>query len=225
MLTITTWKWGEKYNLDYVRRLSAGLRRHLWQGYQFICVTDDKRVENIPGVTRWPISDHRLTEIRGCYARLRMFDPAWQKSHNIKDRIVCIDLDTVITGPLDALFCRSETFLILQGANSSNPNPFNGSLMMLRPGFHAEVWTDFNLETAAQVPYYDFPDDQGWLWHKLPGASGWESGPHSGVYAFKKPGWPRGDNLPIGARMVAFPGWRDPSRFMDLSWVREHWRV
>jgi hypothetical protein len=136
---------------------------------------------------------------------------------------VCIDLDTVITGPLDGLFDRPENFIILQGANASNPCPFNGSLMMLRAGARPDVWRDFSLKAAGSVPFFEFPDDQGWLWHKIPDAAGWKAGSESGVYAFQKPGWPKDDRLPADAKIVAFPGWRDPSKFANEPWVRQHW--
>ncbi len=173
-------------------------------------------------------SDLPLTKIKGCFARLRMFDPLYQENieivaHSKIDRIVCMDLDTVITGPLDPLFDRDETFLILQGANAANPCPFNGSLMMLRAGHHSEVWSDFSLEKARAVPFYEFPDDQGWIHHMLPNAAGWKVGAESGVYAFQKPGWPKGDDLPADARMVVFPGWRSPEKFKHLKWIKENW--
>jgi len=46
-----------------------------------------------------------------------------------------------------------------------------------------------------------------------------------GVYAFKKRNWPKGDALPSNARVVAFPGFRDPSQFGHLDWVAQHWRA
>lgn len=211
MLTVCTWLWGAKYGESDVRKLQAGLKRHLKQPYRFVVCQ--------PGQ-----EDRHLTEIKGCFARLRMFDPAWQAQHPDADRFVCIDLDVVVTRELDPLFYRPETFLILQGANAANPCPFNGSLWMLRPGTRPDVWADFSLEAAAKVPHYDYPDDQAWMAHKLPQASGWKAGPQSGVYAFKKPGWPKGDDLPGDARLVVFPGWRSPEKFSHLSWVKQHWQ-
>lgn len=139
------------------------------------------------------------------------------------DRLACMDLDTVITGPLDEIFDRDNSFLILQGANSSNPCPYNGSIFMLRAGAHSEVWNDFSLEAAAKVPFFEFPDDQGWLAHKIPNAAGWLVGQGSGIYAFQKRGWPQGEDLPADARMAVFPGWRSPEKFKHLPWVRENW--
>ncbi len=210
MLTVCTWVWGTKYGLEYVERLAAGLRRNLTQPYRFELVGVEDR-------------DQELLSVPGCFPRLRMFDPEWQRDHGIDDRLVCVDLDVVITGPLDSVFDRPEPFVILGGANSHNPCPFNGSLMMLRPGAHPEVWSDFSLEAAKHIPFYAFPDDQGWLWHKIPDAAVWPAGRQSGVYSFRKRGWPSDDVLPSGAKMVAFPGRRDPSQFTHLEWVKQHW--
>lgn len=209
-LTVGAWFWGDKYNSNYIGRLQRGVARHLTQPYRFKIFNPSQE-------------DEYLTKLPGCFARLRMFDPKWQKENDI-DRLVCLDLDSVITGPLDPLFDRPEPFVILQGANAVNPCPYNGSLMMLRAGAHPEVWNDFSLEAAQQIPKHEFPDDQGWLWHKVPGTARWKAGSESGVYAFQKPGWPRGTkSLPSDTRLVVFPGWRDPAKFVHLDWVRENW--
>lgn len=214
MLHVSCWLWGDKYGDDHVDRLAAGVARHLRQPYQWRVFSPQS--EDIP-----------LTKIVGCFARLRMFDPRWQAHQRMVpgDRLVTLDLDSVVTGPLDPLFDREEPFLILQGANASNPCPFNGSLQMVEAGYRPDVWTDFSLEAARTIEYHEFPDDQGWLWHKLPNAAGWTAGSTSGVYAFRKPGWPKGGDhvLPKDARLVVFPGWRDPSLFTKLPWVRDNW--
>lgn len=209
-LVISTWMWGKKYSGTYIARLQHGVRRHLRQIHRFIVINP-------------PDGDEALHA--GCFCRLRMFSQAFQRAHGINkgDRLVCLDLDNIITGPLDPLFERDESFVILGGANAANPNPFNGSIMMLRAGEHADIWADFTLEKAQQIPFYEFPDDQGWIHHRLPGAATWPVAT-SGIYGFKKPGWPKGsDELPGNARMVCFLGKRDPSQFTHLPWVRDHW--
>lgn len=211
-LIIATWIWGSKYTADYVGKLARGIRRNMRTPYRFIVATP-----------QW--EDEWLTQAPGCLARLRMFDPHWQHRQGLRqgDRLVTIDLDVVITGDLSPLFDLDASFVILGGANAANPCPYNGSIMMLTCGEHAQVWCDFSLEAIRQVPFYEFPDDQAWLAHKLPGAVTWRVGASSGIYAFKKPGWPRDDRLPADARMVVFPGWRDPAKFTRLSWVQRHW--
>lgn len=209
-LNIVVWKWGKKYPSYYVDRLRHGLKRHLHQEFTF-------------GVFHPEARDDYLTKIPGCFARLRVFDPAWQEKNNLTGRIVQMDLDVVITGPLDGLFNRPEKFVILTGCNASNPCPYNGSLMMLRAGARPDVLADFTLKNASSVPYFEFPDDQGWLAYKIPNAAGWQAG-KDGVYCFQKPGWPKGEALPKDAKLVAFPGWRDPEKFKHLDWVKEHWQ-
>lgn len=226
MFNICTFLWGDKYGVSDVAKLARGVRRHLSEPYRFICLTDDILREPIEGVDYQPIPNKDLLNIPGCFARLCLFDPHWQFIRDIGEgeRIVCIDLDTVITGDLFPLFNRDNPFLILTGANAANPCPYNGSLWLLHAGYRPDVWSDFTLEKANAAGFYSFPDDQGWMAHKIPGVAGWPAGSRSGVYAFKKPAWPKGDDLPADARMVVFPGWRRPARFTDLEWVREHWR-
>lgn len=209
-LTICTWLWGTRYSHDYVRKLRAGVSRNLSEPHEFKVCTPQPE-------------DEHLTEIKGCFARLRMFDPAWQAANGFQpgDRIVCMDLDLIVTGSLDGLFDREEPFVILQGCNAKNPCPMNGSLWMLQAGYRPDVWNEFSLELAAKVPFAEFPDDQAWFADMMPDAGAF--GPEQGVYAFQKPGWPKGDDLPKNARIVAFPGWRDPSKF-DLPWIVGHWR-
>jgi hypothetical protein len=209
-LTICTWRWGTKYPGHYLERLRAGVARHLKQEYRFAVFSPTAE-------------DEHLTAVPGCFARLRMFDPEWQAEHKIVGRLVCMDLDAIVTGPLDTLFDRPEEFVILRGGNASNPCPFNGSLQMLRAGARPDVWSDFSLKAAGEVPFYEFPDDQAWLAAKMPDAAGWTVGPESGAYCFQKPGWPKGEALPADARFVAFPGWRDPSKFTHLDWVKRNW--
>lgn len=212
MLHVCPWIWGDKYGPQYVSRLQAGFSRHLRQPHTFRAMK--------PGA-----DDEYLTRVPGCFARLRMFDPAWQAGNRFGegDRLLCVDLDLIVTGSLDGLFTGPEPFRILQGANASNPCPYNGSLWYVDVGYRPDVWAAFSLEAAMTIPFYKFPDDQAWLAHKLPGAAGWKAGPESGVYAFHKPGWPQGDDVPDDARIVAFPGHRDPSQFTHLEWVRQHW--
>ena len=204
--------WGKKFSHDHVNKLRKGIERNLKQPYHWRVFHPEAR-------------DVHLTKIPGCFARLRAFDPAWQARNGIEDRLVTIDLDTVITGPLDPLFDRDESFVIMQGANAVNPCPFNGALQMLCPGAHPEVWRDFSVEAAKKAPFYSFPDDQGWIWHKIPDAAGWKVGPEHGIYVFRKRGWPVGNEtkLPDGAKLVTFIN-SDPSQLLHLDWVRDNWK-
>jgi len=206
-LNVCTWVWGSKYGRDYVERLFAGLHRHLKRPFT-------------PWVFHPNEADYHLTQTPGCFARLRLFDPMFQRKHGLKGRAVCLDLDLIITGELDPLFAKPEPFGILQGVNN-HKGRFNGSLWWTTVGYRPDVWSDFSLEAATAVPHAEFPDDQAWFEAKMPDAGA--LGSQDGAYAFMKPGWTTGDKLPSDARLVAFPGKRDPSQFTHLEWVRKHW--
>ncbi len=219
MLTVCTWLWGAKYGTHYVDRLKAGVARNLKIPHRFVCITNrtDVSCETLP------IEHEYLLAVRdGCYSRLRMFDPAWQWVNRI-DRLVCLDLDLVVTGSLDALFSRLESFVILHGGHF-NPCPFNGSVMMLDCGARPEIWQRFTVKEAEAVACADGTwrgSDQTWISHVAPDAAGWTH--LDGVYAYQKPGWMTGNDLPADARIVAFPGKKDPSQLGYLKWVRDNW--
>jgi hypothetical protein len=220
-LTVVTYFWGQKYHVDDVLKLRDGVRRNLRQHHRFAVVSD----RPVPGIKEcWPIEDLHLTRVPGCFARLRVFDPVYQNRYNI-EKLVSLDLDLIVTGNLDELFNRPDNFAILQGINTSNPCPYNGSVWMLRAGYRPDVWTDFSLENyhALKVPFHAIPDDQGWFHYKMPDAGAF--GPSTGVYGFKKQGWPYGDDLPKNARIVAFPGWRSPEGFNRLPWIKQNWKL
>jgi hypothetical protein len=189
VLNVCVWMWGTKYNEDDLAKLSAGLRRHLKQPYRLLCMTD--RIlgrRDVVGASYRQILDHELLAVKGCFVRLRIFDPYWRFLREIRpgERIVVMDLDTVITGELDPLFDRPEPYVIMQGANAANPCKFNGALQMLTAGHRDDVWTDFSLDAATKGPFYAFPDDQGWIWRKMPDAAGWKVGAEHGIYVYKK---------------------------------------
>jgi hypothetical protein len=230
MLTFITWLWGdEKFTVDHVRKLRAGIARHVEQEHRFICFAD--RTLEIIGVETKRIPDPRLCLIPGCFARLRVFDPWFQAmlwpETSPTDRVVSLDLDTIITGPLDDLFPVGKSFMILQGGNVANPNPYCGAVMQVARGAHCSIWSDFSVEAAENIEKWDFADDQGWIWHKLGNnAPGWKTGASSGIYVFQKPGWPRDPlALPYGAKIVTFGGWRKPEAFKYLPWIQHYWRT
>jgi hypothetical protein len=223
-LNICTWLWGNKYSVDYVLLLYRGLQRHLSSPFRFLLMTErERKISFLPaGIERHAIKDPELIG-PGCLARLRMFDPGWQGNRQLTGRIVCIDLDVIITGDCSQLFERDEPLVVLQGANISNPCPYNCSVFLFQAGAHPELWTEFSIENVSKIPFYKLADDQSWMAHKVPGAAGWKAGRASGIYAFNKTEWPPGNQLPADARIVAFPGRRDPSMYRYIDWVRKHW--
>ncbi len=222
MLHVVTWFWGDKYSPEYVRKLKNSLLRNVKQEFHFIVMSDQKLDFLDTAPIQYPKG---VTLDRNCFVRLQTFSREWQQSEGIEigDKILSIDVDCVVTGELDPLVDTDNKFMIMQGGNFQ-PCPYNGALQLLTVGHHRDVWDDFTIDRASQVPFHEWPDDQGWLWHMIPNAAGWKCGPEHGVYVFHKPGWPeRSDNLPEGARVVAFAGKRSPAKFEHLPWIGKHW--
>jgi len=224
-LTVLTFLWGDRYGVEYVDRLGNALQRHMDVPYRFVCVTDRPRILGRSVSHQIPIRDPLLTKLQGCFCRLRVFDPEWQRNDlglAIGDRILVLDLDIVIVGKLAPLLARDEAFIILQGVNNHRLL-FNGSVWLTTAGYRPDVWDDFSVEAASEVPYAIFPDDQSWMEHKLGADAGAYLPERDGVWAFRKKSWPNGIDLPLNARIVAFRGSRDPAQFVNLPFVRRNW--
>lgn len=147
MLTVVTWKWddgihpkkGLKFGLEHLRVLANMLERHLHVPFELVCVTDqpekiDKRYRI---VKIW--TDYK--ELGGCFRRLKMFSPDAEKIFG-GDRLLSIDLDTVIVGDMTPLVDRPEDFIIW--GEHWRRNPYCGSMWLLRAGSRSTVWTEFD---------------------------------------------------------------------------------
>lgn len=231
MIHIVTYLYGTKWPIEYVDKLFNSIARNLSEPHRSILMTDRHWTPSADVCCQIDPEDHIYLERLGCLARMRLFDKEWQTGLDIDpgDIIINVDVDAVITDKLDPLVMGDDEFVIMQGYNSTNPCPYNGSLWKFRAGERHDVWNDFSPEAHAKfkVPIHSIADDQGWLFHKFPAAKAYT--PADGVFAFHKKTWPvvngRVDMaLPKGARLVAFPG-RDPGNFQHLDWVRDHWRV
>lgn len=204
MLTITCFKWkgwrGNTYQADHVNRLQRMVKRHLQAEHEFVCITDDPRGvkartiplwEGLPGLTAEP------DKKPNCYKRLRLFSD----DSPITGPVLAIDLDCIITGPLDPLL-PDTGFKILKGYSC----PYNGSLWYVEPGYRPDVWRTLNTETAEQARSA-LPgatgSDQVWLSHMLPGHETW--GPEDGIYQHARGPEPADD-----ARIIFFAGAQKP---------------
>jgi hypothetical protein len=152
-----------------------------------------------------------------------MFDPSMKEV--LGERIVSMDLDTVITGDLRPLFDRPEDFVIY---GDTNPRTFyNGSLLLMTVGCRPQVWKDFDpvLSPVKARAEGHFGSDQGWISYRLgPNETKWSK--EDGVFSYQVDLLPAGALcLPPEARLVSFHGHVDPwsPEAQRLPWVREHW--
>lgn len=248
MIAFITWKWGRKYGAADVNRWARSIRRRLAPGTQalLICITDDPIDLDLDLDLMMPVSMDDLPDpsrVRGllgykdgCYARLVMFSDGFTEMMRIMGvtSVVATDLDCVVTGDLSQI-AQTRGFGIAYGIHYLECR-YNGSIMTFEPGARPDFWHNFDLELAESVAWGGtraspervyWGTDQSWIWFRQR-LEDTPLTPHGhGVYGYMKPGWPPGTGLPENARVVFFPGRRDPRdpHIRAASpWITEHWQ-
>lgn len=240
-LTFVSWKWKqaghrEGYTAEHVNVLHDMLRRHCTIPFRHICVTDDPSRIN-PAVDFFQLwrdlSDRPNIcgkHLPSCYRRLRLFDPTTQTEMGIAkgDRIVSIDLDTVIIANTDHHWRRTERFIGWVRRGTYHPTVFNGSLWAFNAGDLEYMWTEFNPNTSPQEANKAgfMGSDQSWLSYKLvrePFVGGFAA-PH--VISYN--GDVRNKRIPPQADIVFFHGKRkpwNPQVQNEAPWIKDHWKI
>lgn len=235
MITFVCWKWQpprgyrSTFAPETVYALRAMLRKHYAKPHRFLCVTD--RPEQLPGVETirlWDDCSQIPSPIGhsypSCYRRLKLFAP--DAGETFGERVVSIDLDTVIVNDVTPLFDRPEDFVIWGESDFPHTTPYCGSLWMLKTGTRNQVWTQFDPETSPKRAWQAGcrGSDQGWLSFILgKGEATWTS--KHGVFSFRKQIAQRGNLLPDTARLVSFHGKVDPWSYkaQQIDWIRRHY--
>lgn len=152
MLHVVCIKAGPKYGPDYPNILFDMVRRNLGEGYggSFTCFTEDPAgLDEGIEVRPLPVS------LPGWWSKLGLFQPDLFPEG---DRVLFFDLDTVITGRIDALCDYDGPFAILRDA--FRPDGLQSSVMAWRSGEGHEIWQTY-LEAGLPT---DVPGgDQAWV--------------------------------------------------------------
>lgn len=222
VLTFVAFKWGDRYTAEHVNTLARMLDRHHRAPHRFVVVTNDRdgldwRIGVVPDrqdFADWP-SPHGRGAV-SCYRRMRLFQR--DAGETFGERIVAIDLDTVITGDITTLFERDESFVCWQDPLS--PRQLCGALWMLKAGAHPEVWENLNQRGVTAAYSAGFRgSDQAWMSYCLSDAARWTD--QDGVYSYRAHCAYR---LPNDARIVNFHGRPKPWDVRHVDWVRENYR-
>lgn len=123
--------------MEYVHRLKWAVGKHLPRNHRFVCITDN------PGETGCIETSSK--HLPGWWAKMRVFEIAatWG------ERVLYLDLDTVIVGDiapladLDVPFGICENFTRLS-VNPTWPCKFGSCAMTLAPGFGGDIWDEFH---------------------------------------------------------------------------------
>lgn len=235
-ITFVSWRWMSPvgyrsvFGPETVYALRKMITRHFPHPHRFVCVTDrPKELTGVETIQLWddcaaipsPFGRHNPS----CYRRLKIFAPDAGKVFG--ERVVSMDLDTVIVGDLTPLFDRPEDFVIWGETDYARSQWCNGSLWMLRTGTLPQVWTKFDPDRSPDIATRAGckGSDQGWISYIL-GKNVPTWGREDGVYSFRKHIFgAMGGKLPADARVVNFHGHSDPWGYQaqQFAWVRQHY--
>lgn len=190
---------------EYVRKLAAGVRRHLPTPYEFVCITDDLD-DPILGVL------HIAAEPRlfGWWSKMALFRPGVLPD----GRILYFDLDTLIVGDIVHLANYSGPFAGLR--NFYDPG-FGSGLMAWDSSCGGSIWEGF--EPMIDSRTFTETGDQEIIASLVPDACRIQDYV-AGIYSYKVHCRDRG--RPDDARVICFHG--SPKPHEVNGWVEESWR-
>lgn len=215
------------YGPEHVHSVRRALAKHLRLPHEIVVVTDRPELYDAGAVRA--VKLETPTHLPGTrFAKLMIYHP--DAAALIGERILCLDLDTVIVGSLDAIVDRPEDLVLWRNPNFGVPRRarYNTSMVLLRAGSRPELWRDFDPARTPRMLARDWGGtDQAWVSHRAsPDEAHWTAA--DGVYGAGRlrdiaPGV--GTELPKNARIVFFPGAREPSMASCQAkhpWIAEH---
>lgn len=211
MLNICCVKTGTKYGPEYVNILCDMVQRNLPEGTpgRFICFTDDR--EGISDGIE--VRDVPPLYADGWWAKLYLFSSA---HFELDEHILYIDLDTVITGPLDKLLTYDGDFAILR--DPFDPGIMNSGVMMWKNGALTEVWCQWLRDGKPRFE----GGDQEWIQRCVPRADLLQELYPKKFFSFKKDCF---NGLPPRESMVVYFHGEPKPHNCGVEWVKNVWKI
>lgn len=209
-LNIVCVKHGTMYGPEYVNRLFDMVRRNLPGGnYRFTCFTDD--ATGIDAETQIRPLPEGLT---GWWNKLYLFKAGLFPDG---ERVMFLDLDTLIVGQMDAIVGYSGPFATLR--DFWRPEGLGPAVMLWKAGEHTAIWDNFE---AAGRPLQG-NGDQTWLeWYFCCQRPDILQDLYPGAFvSFKTHCLPY---PPAGTKVVCFHGTPRPHE-VTAGWVPDVWKV
>jgi hypothetical protein len=165
-----------------------------------------------------------------CYRRLKLYDYETQRNLGIDkgDRIMGLDLDTLITGDLREVVDTPGLYVGWHLKNKHQRWVFNGSLQIFTAGTLQDIWSDFDPKKSPREAFLAgfYGSDQSWLSYKLverPGAVGLK---YPLVSSYPLQNRLIGE-LKAATKIIFFHGslkpWSPQAR-LSSRWIDRYWR-
>jgi len=200
-LNVVCVKAKPRYDHQYVNKLYKAVRQHLSIPLRFFCLTDDVsglkcRTKNLP---------HQLHDWWG---KLYLFNLYFE------GKVLYLDLDTLITGPLDFVNDYEGDFAILR--DFYRPEGYGSGVMLWNGGKQPRhVWDNWFAN-----PVIHPLGDQGWIEEQVKDADRLQDIFPGKIVSYKVD---CANGLPEGAAICAFHGLPKPHEFAADHWVTKVW--
>jgi hypothetical protein len=189
MITVTTVEWNNYQNSPdtYINRLGSSVARHLKQEHRY----EPLRLDDSP--------------LPGWFRKLEIFRPG-----RFTGRVLYLDLDSLIVGPLDALV-EHKGAVHLKDWGWEKDIVFGGVWVFDAEVEGKKIWDAYTPKVAEQ-----FADDQQWLTT----LGVFDRLPKGAVVSYR---YHSKQGAPSGASVIAFHGAPKIAEVKD-NWVQEAWR-
>lgn len=224
MQTIVCMKWGTRYPADYVNRLWSMIKRNTVRPTRLVCFTED--ADGIdPAVSVFPLPPITIPE-RVAWKPWRKIS-LWQAPlADLEGDVLFVDLDVVITGPLDDFFDYAPgRFCIAENWTQLGQGIGNTSVYRWTVGTNTQIYDDFVRDPDAKIDTHTI--SQRYVSAAADNMTYW---PAEWCVSFKHtllPRWPlnffKDVPLPAGTRIVAFTGKPDPDEAVIGQWPVKAW--
>lgn len=245
MLHVILWKWvqsnfRETYSYKHVNIVANMLRNFTTIPMRVICITDDPYGIDSPTIVfpLWKEHDNVANatgrHLPSCYRRLKLFDRATQESLEIEegDRVVSLDLDSIIVQPLDEFWkSLDEHNGIFAGwgvRGTYHELVFNGSFWSFKAGSHLQhVWSSFDPRISPRETLAKgfLGSDQSWLSMNFAKRSDVQPIRYP-VFASYPREVRRMGRIDARTKIIFFHGSRKPWHQIERRqqpWIQKHW--
>lgn len=182
-VTVACVEWGDYLGrgTQYVRALASMVAANLVTPHRFVCLTDQP--SRHPGIQTMQLTPGRI----GWWNKLELFRPGI-----FAGRVLFLDLDSVITGPLDELVA-SKGIIHLSDWGWKMP-VYGSGVMVWDAGEHAAIW-------VRDYPglYSHHHGDQDWITR----IGGWDRFPPQLARSYR---YHCTEAVPEGCAVVSFHG-------------------
>ena len=201
--------WGDKYPVEYVHKLRSMVARNMpTQRHRFVCLSD----VDIPGVDCIPVFANSW---RGWWQKVALFTPRLFPGGT---RILYLDLDIVITRPIDDLvqMWGDDPLIMIKNFKSGYGHAAHNSSVMMWVAGDPRVAAIHDLFSADVMD--KLHGDQCWIWRVLQDQiTNW---PLDLIQSYK---CDCQNFVGVNTNIVVFHGDPKPHE-CQVEWVKHHWK-